>query len=190
MSPPIKLLPPPIREAIAWVHRELKEGQQLKLIHITAVLDAVGRVASYEDAELARTVMQLMMPFNDVLRGILPEIFKPAKPGETLSTSRVNFIIDAVRLVDQAMDEAGDHRKERDAIRLVLPVVRKRLADAQVATIQSYRGELQRKTSRSALPKGAIDRYRKQLPAEAGDTPQKRFAWLMARLERAAKDSP
>ena len=102
-------------------------------------------------------------------------------------TWKVNLIVFSVQAVDQAM-ALTPSIGEGAAIRLVLPIVRRRLPDAKVNTIRNWRGELQRKSSRPSLPEGAHTRCARGLPSEAGDTAETRLEWLLRMLDASIRE--
>lgn len=183
-----RTLSPALRTLLATINRDRKTGSPPTRMHYFELLNALGEAASWVDAELAHTVLWLIQPLNDLQRGITPPAFAPVEKTkeerETRSTQEINLIVTAVRAIDAATSKDHPNRRtEREAALQLVPVLRRRLADVRATTLQNWRGDLQRKSGGS-LPPGAYLRYRRPPPSEAGQTPQERFAWYLAWLER------
>jgi hypothetical protein len=164
-----RVLPPPIRAELEQLTRDRQAGQPATLVHIAHLVNALGKVTQFEDAELTRTVLWLLEPLNDLFRG-----------GTNLSTTEANLRADALKAIALAPDK-------KRAMREVHVLLRRRLPHVTFSMVQSWHRDRQRSRGRARTDPAVQTRLDLGLPPEAGDTDEARYRWLIARLRQATE---
>jgi hypothetical protein len=164
--------------------RQAMRGRKPMLEDYAELLHGVHTVLVEAGLEgLAEAPFRLLGPINDHLRGVPSSALMPRGPKQNWATEKINLVWFALEAVAQAMALGRD---ERAAIRLVLPFLRRELANVTVGTVAEWRHEQQRQMG-SRLPKAVFDRLSTGLPPYAGETPEARLRWLLDVLDQSTR---
>jgi hypothetical protein len=174
-------MPPRMLAALQSITKDRLAGKEPTLAHYAAVFNEIGAAVSWQDAELAQTVLWLGGRLNDVLLEAFTAPFGTDKPGRSnMSTDELNLRSDILKAIRLAP-------KKQAAIREIAALVRRKLAHVRVATLTEWHRDQQRKVQRGRPNPALQRRLDLEVPGGASTSDAEKYRLLLTRIRRATE---